>query len=106
MGNLTFLGLMGIIDPPRSGVKEAVGTLIGSGVVVKMITGDSQETAVSIGQRLKMRTLHTLCVRASDLLCPSLQPVDWVCTLKAASVCLERKWISWTCSSSRASSPE
>lgn len=51
MGNLTFLGLVGIIDPPRSGVKEAVGTLISSGVAVKMITGDSQETAVSIGQR-------------------------------------------------------
>lgn len=50
MGNLTFLGLVGIIDPPRSGVKEAVGTLIGSGVAVKMITGDSQETAVSIGE--------------------------------------------------------
>lgn len=50
MGSLTFLGLVGIIDPPRSGVKEAVATLISSGVAVKMITGDSQETAVSIGQ--------------------------------------------------------
>uniref|UniRef100_A0A673B2S3 P-type Ca(2+) transporter n=1 Tax=Sphaeramia orbicularis TaxID=375764 RepID=A0A673B2S3_9TELE len=49
MGNLTFLGLVGMIDPPRSGVKEAVGTLISSGVAIKMITGDSQETAVSIG---------------------------------------------------------
>uniref|UniRef100_A0AAQ5YEM3 Calcium-transporting ATPase n=1 Tax=Amphiprion ocellaris TaxID=80972 RepID=A0AAQ5YEM3_AMPOC len=51
VGNLTFLGLVGMIDPPRSGVKEAVGTLISSGVAIKMITGDSQETAVSIGQR-------------------------------------------------------
>uniref|UniRef100_A0A8C7NNB1 P-type Ca(2+) transporter n=1 Tax=Oncorhynchus mykiss TaxID=8022 RepID=A0A8C7NNB1_ONCMY len=50
MGNLSFLGLVGIIDPPRSGVKEAVGTLISSGVAIKMITGDSQETAVSIGE--------------------------------------------------------
>lgn len=49
MGNLNFLGLVGIIDPPRVGVKEAVATLIGSGVAVKMITGDSQETAVSVG---------------------------------------------------------
>ncbi|XP_053287967.1 calcium-transporting ATPase type 2C member 1 isoform X2 [Pleuronectes platessa] len=52
MGNLTFLGLVGIIDPPRSGVKEAVATLISSGVAIKMITGDSQETAVSIASRL------------------------------------------------------
>ncbi|CAK6982093.1 calcium-transporting ATPase type 2C member 1, partial [Scomber scombrus] len=49
MGALTFLGLVGIIDPPRSGVKEAVAALISSGVAIKMITGDSQETAVSIG---------------------------------------------------------
>lgn len=51
MGSLTFLGLVGIIDPPREGVKEAIATLLNSGVAIKMITGDSQETAVSIGQR-------------------------------------------------------
>uniref|UniRef100_A0A667YTB0 Calcium-transporting ATPase n=1 Tax=Myripristis murdjan TaxID=586833 RepID=A0A667YTB0_9TELE len=51
LGALTFLGLVGIIDPPRSGVKEAVATLISSGVAIKMITGDSQETAVSIGSQ-------------------------------------------------------
>lgn len=49
LGQLTFLGLVGIIDPPRTGVKEAVTTLITSGVAIKMITGDSQETAVAIG---------------------------------------------------------
>uniref|UniRef100_A0A673JI13 Calcium-transporting ATPase n=1 Tax=Sinocyclocheilus rhinocerous TaxID=307959 RepID=A0A673JI13_9TELE len=51
MGALSFLGLVGIIDPPRAGVKEAVATLISSGVAVKMITGDSKETAVSIGSQ-------------------------------------------------------
>ncbi|XP_059364292.1 calcium-transporting ATPase type 2C member 1 isoform X2 [Carassius carassius] len=56
MGALTFLGLVGIIDPPRAGVKEAVATLINSGVAVKMITGDSQETAVSIASRLGFYT--------------------------------------------------
>ena len=49
LGQLTFLGLVGISDPPRTGVKEAVTTLIASGVSIKMITGDSQETAVAIG---------------------------------------------------------
>ncbi|KAJ8290825.1 hypothetical protein GJAV_G00018010 [Gymnothorax javanicus] len=56
MGSLTFLGLVGIIDPPRAGVKAAVGTLVSSGVAVKMITGDSQETAVSIASRLGLYT--------------------------------------------------
>uniref|UniRef100_A0A673JSV5 Calcium-transporting ATPase n=1 Tax=Sinocyclocheilus rhinocerous TaxID=307959 RepID=A0A673JSV5_9TELE len=56
MGALSFLGLVGIIDPPRAGVKEAVATLISSGVAVKMITGDSKETAVSIASRLGLNT--------------------------------------------------
>uniref|UniRef100_A0A671Q4S7 Calcium-transporting ATPase n=1 Tax=Sinocyclocheilus anshuiensis TaxID=1608454 RepID=A0A671Q4S7_9TELE len=56
MGALSFLGLVGIIDPPRAGVKEAVATLICSGVAVKMITGDSKETAVSIASRLGLYT--------------------------------------------------
>jgi len=51
---MTFLGLVGIIDPPRTGVKEAVTTLIMSGVAIKMITGDSQETAVAIGMNSQL----------------------------------------------------
>uniref|UniRef100_A0A8C8S327 Calcium-transporting ATPase n=1 Tax=Pelusios castaneus TaxID=367368 RepID=A0A8C8S327_9SAUR len=46
LGKLTFLGLIGIIDPPRAGVKEAVQILFESGVSVKMITGDALETAM------------------------------------------------------------
>ncbi|KAL2084687.1 hypothetical protein ACEWY4_020205 [Coilia grayii] len=56
MGGLTFLGLVGMLDPPRSGVKDAVATLLNAGVAVKMITGDSQETAVSIASRLGLYT--------------------------------------------------
>nr|DBA16717.1 TPA: hypothetical protein GDO54_002259 [Pyxicephalus adspersus] len=48
LGNLVFLGLIGIIDPPRSGVSEAVQILLDSGVSVKMITGDALETAQAI----------------------------------------------------------
>lgn len=49
LGKLTFLGLIGIIDPPRAGVKEAVQVLSESGLSVKMITGDALETALAIG---------------------------------------------------------
>uniref|UniRef100_G1RK62 Calcium-transporting ATPase n=1 Tax=Nomascus leucogenys TaxID=61853 RepID=G1RK62_NOMLE len=52
LGRLTFLGLVGIIDPPRVGVKEAVQVLSESGVSVKMITGDALETAVAIGRNI------------------------------------------------------
>uniref|UniRef100_A0A8B9T8W3 Calcium-transporting ATPase n=1 Tax=Anas platyrhynchos TaxID=8839 RepID=A0A8B9T8W3_ANAPL len=51
LGKLTFLGLVGIIDPPRAGVREAVQVLFESGVSVKMITGDALETAVAIGRQ-------------------------------------------------------
>ncbi|NXE75431.1 AT2C2 ATPase, partial [Cochlearius cochlearius] len=52
LGKLTFLGLVGIIDPPRAGVREAVQVLLESGVSVKMVTGDALETAVAIGQNI------------------------------------------------------
>ncbi|XP_047567292.1 calcium-transporting ATPase type 2C member 2 [Lutra lutra] len=52
LGSLTFLGLVGIIDPPRAGVKEAVHLLCQSGVSVKMITGDGLETASAIGRSI------------------------------------------------------
>ncbi len=49
MATLAFVGLVGIIDPPREGVREAVTTLSCTGVHLKMLTGDAEETAVAIG---------------------------------------------------------
>lgn len=51
-GNLEFLGLAGIIDPPRTEVIETLKTLNQAHVEVKMITGDSPLTASAIGQQL------------------------------------------------------
>uniref|UniRef100_A0A8D0GLV8 Calcium-transporting ATPase n=1 Tax=Sphenodon punctatus TaxID=8508 RepID=A0A8D0GLV8_SPHPU len=55
LGRLCFLGLVGIIDPPRAGVKKAIQVLTKSGVLVKMITGDAMETALAIGQSICLR---------------------------------------------------
>ncbi|XP_059988237.1 calcium-transporting ATPase type 2C member 2 isoform X2 [Lagenorhynchus albirostris] len=52
LGELMFLGLIGIIDPPRAGVEEAVHVLSDSGLSVKMITGDALETALAIGRNI------------------------------------------------------
>lgn len=46
---MTYLGMMGLMDPPRNGVREAINILNDSGVSVKMLTGDARETAVAIG---------------------------------------------------------
>ena len=52
LSNLTYLGLAGIIDPPRRGVHDAIRVLQESGVQVKMITGDAKDTAVAVGQSI------------------------------------------------------
>lgn len=49
-GKLTFLGLTGIIDPPRSEAIEALADCRGAGIAVKMITGDHIGTASAIGR--------------------------------------------------------
>jgi Ca2+-transporting ATPase len=51
-GRFTFVGIVGIYDPPREGVKEAIAKLLDAGVKVVMITGDSKDTAVAIGREL------------------------------------------------------
>ena len=50
LGNMMFVGLMGMWDPPREGVALSVQQLLDGGVEVKMITGDAQETAESVGE--------------------------------------------------------
>lgn len=49
---LVFVGLVGIIDPPREEVKEAIKICHKAGVRVVMITGDHKITATAIGKEL------------------------------------------------------
>lgn len=49
---MVFLGLMGMIDPPRPEVKEAVLKCREAGIDVVMITGDHANTAVAIGKEI------------------------------------------------------
>ncbi|KAJ3159460.1 High affinity Ca2+/Mn2+ P-type ATPase-like protein [Geranomyces michiganensis] len=50
--DLTFVGFVGMYDPPRPGVQDAIATLRRGGVRMMMITGDSEGTASSIAQQL------------------------------------------------------
>ncbi|WP_127849651.1 HAD-IC family P-type ATPase [Lacticaseibacillus hulanensis] len=51
---LHFVGLVGIIDPPRPEVATAISELRIAGVKVKMITGDDPRTASAIAKQLNM----------------------------------------------------
>ncbi|KAI8366164.1 hypothetical protein BD560DRAFT_332314 [Blakeslea trispora] len=50
--DLIFVGLIGLIDPPKAGVKEAIETCQNAGIQVIMITGDHVETATAIAKQL------------------------------------------------------
>ncbi|MGC3906144.1 cation-translocating P-type ATPase [Corynebacterium variabile] len=50
--DLQFTGLQGMMDPPREGVREAIGQCRSAGIHVMMITGDHPVPAVAIGKRL------------------------------------------------------
>jgi Ca2+-transporting ATPase len=49
---LTFLGMVGMTDPPREGVAEAIQACRKAGISVIMITGDHPVTALAIAKRL------------------------------------------------------
>jgi Ca2+-transporting ATPase len=52
--NLVFLGLVGMIDPPREEAKEAVRVCIEAGIRPIMITGDHKDTATAIAKDLNI----------------------------------------------------
>jgi Ca2+-transporting ATPase len=49
---LTFLGLVGMMDPPREGVLEAIAECSAAGIRVVMITGDHRLTAKAIAREI------------------------------------------------------
>ena len=51
---LVFIGLQGMMDPPRSEAIRAVETCHRAGIQVKMITGDHVGTAVAIAKQMKL----------------------------------------------------
>jgi Ca2+-transporting ATPase len=53
---LIFLGLVGIMDPPRPEVRDAIKICQDAGIKVKMITGDHHLTAAAIGKELAIDT--------------------------------------------------
>ncbi len=65
--DLTFIGIMGIIDPPREEVKHAISTCHEAGIKVIMITGDHKLTAISIAKDLGIYKKGDLVIDGEEL---------------------------------------
>ena len=65
--NLTFVGLIGMIDPPREGVESAVATCRKAGIKTVMITGDHIATAKAIAKDLGILKKNDLAITGKEL---------------------------------------
>jgi Ca2+-transporting ATPase len=65
--NLTFTGLVGMIDPPREEVKAAVAECKQAGIKTVMITGDHKNTAVAVARELGFFTEQSIALTGEDL---------------------------------------
>ncbi|KAJ9050048.1 hypothetical protein DSO57_1018193 [Entomophthora muscae] len=55
----TFVGLTSLEDPPKHGVREAIGKCRGAGIRVMMVTGDHPLTAEAIGRKINLMVSDT-----------------------------------------------
>lgn len=65
--DLTFIGLVGMIDPPRIEVIDAINKCKTAGIKVKMITGDHAITALAIARELGIANEHSKALSGQDL---------------------------------------
>lgn len=65
--SLTFVGLMGMIDPPRPEAKLAIEQFKKASVRTIMITGDHKQTAFAIAKELGIATDISQCMEGTDI---------------------------------------
>lgn len=64
---LIFVGLMGMIDPPRQEVKPSIDLCLKAGIIPIMITGDHKNTAFAIGKELGIADNISQCMSGSEI---------------------------------------
>jgi len=64
----TFIGLVGMIDPPRPGVAEAIQRARTAGIRTVMLTGDQLNTGIAIARELGLGRMEPTALHARDLI--------------------------------------
>lgn len=70
MTDMTFVGLVSLEDPPKHGVREAIGKCRAAGIKVMMVTGDHPLTAEAIGRKINLMVGDTKALAAQRLNIP------------------------------------
>ncbi|MDO5725358.1 MAG: calcium-translocating P-type ATPase, SERCA-type [Tissierellia bacterium] len=65
--NMIFVGITGMIDPPREEVKDAIKECKSAGIIPIMITGDYLDTAFAIAKDLGIATKETEAIMGKEL---------------------------------------
>lgn len=65
--DLTFVGFVGMIDPPREEVKSSIATAKKAGIETVMITGDHKTTALAIGKELGIASNMEQAITGKEL---------------------------------------
>ncbi|KAJ6713327.1 CATION TRANSPORTING ATPASE [Salix purpurea] len=74
--NYTLIAVVGIKDPVRPGVKEAVRTCLAAGITVRMVTGDNINTAKAIAKECGILTDTGLAIEGPDFRNKSSQELE------------------------------
>ena len=75
---LTFVGLMGMMDPPRQEVMEAVRVARGAGLKSVMVTGDYKETAEAVALNIGLLTAQGKVLTGAELDAMSAEEISSV----------------------------
>ncbi|MCL2088272.1 MAG: cation-translocating P-type ATPase [Oscillospiraceae bacterium] len=82
--SMIFLGLAGMIDPPRKEALEAVRLCRSAGIKTVMITGDHKTTACAIARQLKIYRTNDLCMTGEEI--DSMDEFDFARRVNSVSV--------------------
>nr|MBC7612870.1 cation-transporting P-type ATPase [Pseudopedobacter sp.] len=84
---LTYVGMVGFLDPPRSDIKDAISVCRSAGIKIVMITGDHPMTALNIAKRVGITAENdNQVIKGSELPEKELLKADWIKRILSTTV--------------------